>query len=201
MNFRKRDISDIRLGVAFRSRLEHDPGGDISVVQAKDINDDGGLDLAGVFRVAQFRFNPAQRLRPGDVLLQTRGLRYRATFVDIDLQAAVAAAPLYVIRPTPGVIDPGYLVQFLNSPLTQLRMRQRATGTYVPQLPRAEIHNLEIPLPPMAEQQQLVELGQLIHHERKLAEELADRRSKALWAMMWRAAEKRTQRRGNASGP
>ena len=201
MNYKMRDIAEIRLGVALRSKVEHDPAGRYQVVQAKDIVDDCRLNLGGIFRVSMLRFKPAQRLRTGDVLLQTRGVRYPVALVNGDLEEAVAAAPLYVIRPKPNAIDPGYLVGFLSNPLTQHRMRQRATGTYVPQIARAELENFEIPVPPLGEQRRLADLARLIHREQKLAMSLADRRSELLWTVMKEAAKEKTQGRANAPGP
>jgi hypothetical protein len=200
MCYRIRDIAEIRLGVALRSRIEHDPAGQVRVVQSKDITKDGRLDAHGVYRVRAPKFKSSHRLRAGDVLLQPRGVRYPAAVVDADFERAITAAPLYVIRRWSEAIDPVYLVQFLNNPMTQARLRRRATGTYVPQLARAEIEDLEIPLPSLDDQRRLVELASLIRREREVAGRLAELRSQALWGLMQRAAEEKTQGRTNAPG-
>ena len=201
MYYRLWDIAEIRQGLALRSRVEHDPAGEVKLVQAKDLTDDGRVDMAGTYRVSGLRFKPAQRLQVGDVLLQTRGIRYPAAVANTNLGEAVAAAPLYVIRPKREMLDAIYLVEFLNNLLTQARLRQRATGTYVPQIPRTEIENIEIPVPPLDAQWRLAEMGRLIRRESDLVSQLAQRRAKALWAMMRQAAGEKTQGRSIAPGP
>lgn len=201
MPARLKDIAEIRQGLAFRSKLEHDPKGTSRVIQAKDLGGDGRVDLAAVFRLSAVRFKADQQLRPGDVLLQARGVNYPAARLDEDAGAAVAAAPLYVLRVRTDQADPAYLVVYLSNPHTQAQLRSRATGTYVPQLARVEIEDLEIPLPSLADQRRLVGLASLAARERKLADRLEELRSQVLWGLMQGTAERKTQGRANAPGP
>ena len=194
-------IAEIRQGVAFRSKVEHDPKGEIIVVQAKDLGGNGKVRLDNAVRVSEVKFRPEHRLRGGDVLLQARGVNYPAALVAADLGEAIAAAPLYVIRPKAARLDPEYLVLFLSNPVIQSRLRSRAAGTYVPQLPRAEIDRTRIHLPPLDDQRRLVELGRLASRERQLTDVLIERRIEILWAAMKNAADEKTQRRDNAPGP
>ena len=195
------DIADIRQGLAFRSKVEHQPAGSIRVVQAKNLGEDGRVELGDIVRVSAVKFSPEQRLRSGDVLLQARGVNYPAALVAADLGEAVAAAPLYVIRPKVEQLDAEYLVLYLTYPVVQARLRSRATGTYVPQLPRAEIDGIRIHLPSLDDQRRLVALGRLAYRERQLTGVLIERRNEILWAAMKEAADEKTQGRGNAPGP
>lgn len=200
MRVRLKEIAEIRQGLAFRSKLEHEPQGTTRVVQAKDLGADGLVDLDAAYSLSAVRFKADQKLRVGDVLLQARGVNYPAARLDEDAGATVAAAPLYVLRVRSDQADPAYLVVFLSNPITQTQLRSRATGTYVPQLARAEIEDLEVPLPSLADQRQLVELSSLVMRERKLSHRLEELRSQVLWSLMRQAAEWKTQGRANAPG-
>ncbi|WP_432215053.1 hypothetical protein, partial [Salmonella enterica] len=45
------DIAEVRMGYSFRSRLETDAGGDVAVIQMKDIDDANLLHPEGLARV------------------------------------------------------------------------------------------------------------------------------------------------------
>ena len=179
-----KDVAEIRQGLAFRSKVVHEPQGTVLVIQAKDLGDDGRIAPTNAARLSAVRFKPEQKLRFGDILLQARGVTYPVAMVDRDPGEAVAAAPLYVIRTNIDVLYPGFLFQFLANPVTQSLLRNRATGTYVPQLSRAEIRDLEIPVPSRAAQRRFAELAFLLRSERDLANRLLDRRLEVMWALM-----------------
>jgi hypothetical protein len=195
------DIAAIRQGVAFRSKLEHDPDGKISVVQAKDIGADVRLDLKNVARLKDLGFSARHRLALGDVVIQARGVNYPVALVEADLGEAIAAAPLYVIRCNDDRTSAAYLAQYLAHPATQSQLRLQATGTYVPQLSRAAINEIEILLPPPDEQYQFIELMLLVKRERELSNRLSDLRLKELWARLTHGTDVIKSSRGTAQIP
>lgn len=193
------DLADITPGLPFRSRIENETQGAFVVVQPRDLKGDGQIDVAGAARVR--RLPPPQRgfLEPGDVVMQPRGTRFSVgQFETADLPA-VAAAPLFILRPDRAQVVPEFLVAVLMSPASQTILRQSAVGTYVPQIPRQAIENLAFELPDLSSQMRLVELARLARREIELMDRLRDERGR-LFNLAVKEAAKKIRRRANASG-
>jgi hypothetical protein len=165
-------ISHISQGFSFRGRVGDEVRGQFLVIQAKDLTQTGGLDLTGACRMTALPGKSAVLLEPADVLIQPRGVTYRAALVGQLPAPAIAAAPLYVLRPATNKLRASYLVSFLNDPLTQSLLRQAATGTYVPQVSRQTLEQLEVPLPTLRDQDALGELAALIARKRSIEDVL-----------------------------
>lgn len=188
---RIQDIATVRMGSAFRERIVHAPRGSFLVVQGKDINSTGTLDLDGMVRVtnAPGKGGP-DTLRAGEVVIQTRGLTYRAAVVPSSADSMIATGSLFILAPDRTRIDPEYLVLFFSLPATQAMLRQLATGSTIPNLRRSAVEHLEVPLPSLADQRRLVELWRLVRKQSDIAERLNQLRLQELHALTLECAKK-----------
>ena len=157
------DLASIRIGSPFRERIIHEPGAVYQVVQGKDIGSDGTLLPDGMVRISDVPGKGSPDiLIAGELVLQTRGLSYRSAVVPKEASPMVAAGSLFILRPDPARISAEYLVFFLNLPATQGILRQHATGSTIPNLRRSAIEQVQVPLPNLSDQQQLVALSRLV---------------------------------------
>lgn len=160
------DCAEILPGYALKARAEHEPEGSFQVVMAKHVPD-----------VTPYRYIEAHKLRmtlsgspqkyqvhAGDVLFLSRGIRNSAAVVEYIPEPTVASSTFYILRVQPG-IDPGYLAWCLNQPPIQARIGQIRTGAGTPIVPRNLLGEIEIPAPPLEDQQHLAELGALMAKE------------------------------------
>ena len=92
--------------------------------------------------------------RIGDILLAKNGTTGVAAIVDKDVTFDIYVS-LAFLRPL-GLIQPPYLLYFINSPLAKEQFNKRLKGVGVPNLHLKEIREVEIPLPPLPEQQRIV---------------------------------------------
>jgi hypothetical protein len=193
------DLVAVMPGRPFRSRIENETPGAFVVIQPRDIKGDGQIDVEGAAKVR--RLPPPQRgfLEPGDVVIQPRGTRFSVGQFETAALPAVAAAPLFILRPDRSQIVPEFLVAVLMAPATQLILRQSAVGTYVPQIPRQAIESLAFELPDLPSQMRLVELARLARREIELMDRLRDTRGR-LFNLAVKEAAKKTRRRANAPG-
>ena len=183
--------------------------GGFEFVQGKDIGSDGTLGLDAMVRLSEVPGKGMPDvLRAGEVTLQTRGSSYRAAVVPQSDIAMVAAGSLYVLAPDASRIDPEFLVFYLNLPGTQAILRQLATGSTILNLRRAAVEQLGVPLPSLADQRRLVELGRLVRKQTDIAERLNQLRLQELHALALERAKiaggvttpptsKRSGKRGN----
>jgi restriction endonuclease S subunit len=166
-------LVSIRIGSPFRERIIHEPDAAYRVLQGKDIGSDGNLVLDGMLRISDVpgKGKP-DTLVAGELVLQTRGLSYRVAVVPKDAPLMVAAGSLFILRPDPMRISAEYLAFFLTLPATQTTLRQHATGSTIPNLRRSVIEQLQVPLPSLSDQQQLVALSRLVRRQADIEERL-----------------------------
>lgn len=195
------EIAHIQPGLPFRSRIEAEPMGKHAVIQARDLGADGHVQLESAARLCSLPPSaPRSALRAGDILFQPRGTRFPAAMFEAPTgDSAVAAAPLWVLRGDPARVVPEFLLAVLLSAATQIKLRQAAVGTYVPQVPRQAIENLRIELPDLPRQIGLAELARLERRERELTDRLRETRAR-LFDLAVTEAAKKARKRGNASG-
>lgn len=186
MQARLADIVEVRTGFPFRSKVQDDPSGMLSVVQMKDIVDVGHLDLHGSIRIQEEPAHSRHLLRRGDVLLQSRGSKFPAAVVDADIHG-IAALGLHVLRPGKTVV-PEYLSWVMNHPLMREALAGLARGSYIPFLSKADLAGLSIPLPPMLIQRQIVEVARLQREAALLTQQLQSLHDLHAATITWNAA-------------
>jgi hypothetical protein len=190
MTIRLNQITHLRTGAPFRERIVHNPLANYLVVQAKDIGTDGAINLHGMIRTEPPNKKAPDTLRPGEVVLQTRGMSYRAAVISEAPAPMIAAGSLFILTADTSRISPDYLVLFLNLPATQTELRQKATGSTIPNLRRAAIEQLEVPLPSLEDQARIVELASLVHKQSEITERINQLRLQELHALMIERAKK-----------
>ena len=168
-------------------------------IQARDLTEDGEIG-AGGFAVLSAPPGGATLLCVGDIIFQPRGLRYAAAVFGGFGMMAIAAAPLCILRMKEGMrVHPEYLAAVLRSASVQADLRNAAVGTHVPQVQRTELAELDIPVPDLSTQMQLLEFDHLVREEAHLMAELRSLRARSFDEALAIAA-RRTQGRTNAPG-
>ena len=170
------ELAEVQMGYPFRSRLEHDAEGDVSVIQMKDIDDANLLNAEDTIRVKLPKGKAHHLLRPGDLLFRSRGRTNGAALVQSSIGSAVLAAPMLLIRPH-GVL-PEYLCWFLNAPAAQVQLASLAEGTSVRMISAEALKALDVPLPSLATQQRIVQAAALAEQEQTLLARIATLRQR-----------------------
>jgi hypothetical protein len=181
------ELAEIRTGYPFRSRLEHDPAGDVVVIQMKDIDDASLLHPEYAIKVSLPEGKERHLLQPGDLVFRSRGRSNSVALVASDMGAAVLAAPMLLIRPH-GIL-PAYLHWFINTPSTQAALAAMSEGTSVRMISKDAIQALDVPLPSMAQQRQIMEIAALAQQEQALLTAIAAQRKRMTEGLLLRHAE------------
>ena len=114
-------------------------------------------------------------LQPGDVLFAGKGGRCQA-YLFQQPEPTLANSLFVVIRTKQDVLEPGYLVWFLNSSTAQTQLTASMVGTTVPNIPLSALKDLSIPLPPLDRQRLIARVSELANHPEQLSAELAQQR-------------------------
>jgi type I restriction enzyme M protein len=97
------------------------------------------------------------RLKPGDVVITSRGTTLRSCVVSAYWNGAVLGSNLIGIR-VGGVLRAEVLAEFLNSKPGKQAIERRLVGSNLLLLTTRSLGELEVPVPPLDEQAKLAEL-------------------------------------------
>lgn len=189
MTIRLAEVAEIRMGYTFRSRLEPEMGGDVAVIQMKDIDDSNLLHPENLVRIQMPELKDKHLVQEGDLMFKSRGISNAASLVAGNLGRTVLAAPMMLIRPDADKVDAAYLQWFINQPSTQKTLSAQAAGTAVKMISKAALEQLVIAIPPLETQRRIVEIGRIASLEARITTELMDRRKVLIERILMREAQ------------
>lgn len=189
MRMKVKELATVQLGYSFRSRLEAAEGGSVSVIQMKDLLDDNTVgcdDLVSIDLDTVKAHHLAQR---GDLVFRSRGQVTTSALLLEDPGKAVVAAPLLRIRVTkPNKLLPEYLNWYISQRDAQIFLTSQARGSVQKMISKETIEDMEVALPSLETQKNIVELAVLSAREQSLLQKLADARKQYLNATLMRMA-------------
>ena len=183
-----RTLAEIGIGHSFRSGIDDDARGDIRVLQIRDIKDSVDLRPDLLPRIIWSGDGKPPLLKPGDVVLPSRGGRYDAVLVR-SKEPMLASGQLYVLHPSHRSLLPEYLCWFLNQPASRNYMLKNRAGTGIPSLSRQVLGDLSVPVPALETQRKIVALQQLWQQEQSLTRQLLVNRQTMLDSMFGKFLE------------
>lgn len=192
MNHKLTDIADVQLGYQHREKVSHAEHGSHRLIQGKDVlwqdtqvgerNKPIGwlVSVQHLDRVTPKGDAERYRLQPGDVLFVSRGTTNIAVPLNEqtvqpfpeDWNEIIPAYTFYILRPDRSRIVPEYLAWYINQPIAQAYLTQQSRGTLVKLLPKSIFEELEVPVPSLALQRQVMELEYLRAREEGLLQRL-----------------------------
>lgn len=188
MKNKLKNIALVQMGLSFRSRIEPDADGNVAVIQMRDLTEDNKLDHSNLTTIDINGIHEHHLVKCKDLIFRSRGKTTTATIIDKALGRTIIAAPLFLIRVTSKNVLPEYLCWFINLSSSQAFLHSRATGTAMTMIGKSALDALEIPLPNLETQEQIVALADLLNKEQRLMRELAAQKEKLVKAIQMRLA-------------
>lgn len=190
MKMKIKKLATVQMGYSFRSRLEASEGGGVAVIQMKDLLDDNTVGCDDLVRISMKAMKDHHLAQRGDLVFRSRGLVTTAAVLLEDPGKAVVAAPLLRIRVTkPEEVLPEYLSWYINQRDAQIFLTSRAKGTVQKMISKQTVEELEVALPNLENQKQIVELVMLAAREQSLLQKLADKRNQYLSEILMKVAK------------
>ncbi len=167
------DCAEVLAGLSLKARAEHEPQGTHQVILMKHLKEDVPYSYHAnhQLRISGSKSLERYKVAKGDVLFTSRGLRNEAIMVEDVPENTVASSALYIIRGKNN-IQTGYLAWILNQPHIKAKITQARTGAGTPLVQRAELLDIEIPVPDIEMQTKIISLNNLMSKERSLRNEL-----------------------------
>ncbi len=187
------EIANISTGYSFRSKLKHDPAGDTKVIQMSDVDKYRGILRKNLITISNF--NPRKDryyLDPGDVIMTSKGYNLVAFVVPGSLNSVVASNSFLVLKPDYSKITPEYLAWFLNSNRIQHYFKSLAAGTNIPNLSIRALEGMEINLPTIKQQNNVVSLEMYKNSKVVLHQIIAEKTEKMVDALLQKKVDEWT---------
>ncbi len=171
------ELADITLGYTFRGAIVGNKDGNFRVIQARNISSDSFFDSPTSLALVSMDSTRSEAfVKRGEVLITSRGATvggFKATLFDCDAdRPVIASSSLFILHSIKNEkVLPEYLVAYLNSNAVQRELQDRATGATVRSIPRSELGEVEIAIPPIEKQKDIVALQRNIKQQNKLLEE------------------------------
>lgn len=185
-------LAFICVGYPFRARIEPDKSGSITVVQLRNLQKNGGLDLSEAITVNLDDVAQQLWLMPGDVVFYARGSSMLAALIPDGISAAIAAAPLLLLRvKDKKKLNPGYLVWFLNHhQFGQRRLWARREGSNIKMISKTGLSTIKIDIPSLADQLRIADFAELQRRENELVLRLQEKRNSYMDAVLMRCMQR-----------
>jgi restriction endonuclease S subunit len=174
VKLRLNDLADLRIGYQSRGRIEPDPISPYRIIQLRDVKET--VDWATVILFKPDREPERHLVGDGDVLVSARGGGHVGVTLSEVPSNTVASSNFYVLRITRKDVLPEYVGWYFNQPAAQEYLRSRSQGTYIALITKADMGELEVPIPPLSVQQQVVRVAGLRRMEQDLLRQLESRR-------------------------
>lgn len=160
-------------GYSFREKIEHNPNGDVGILQMKDIKDNYlSFDYHNIDKVSNFLFKDKFYLQKNDILFVSKGTNNFAIAVENVNFKIVPSATFFVIRVEEKKIIPEYLVWYINQKEAQNYFNEKKAGTYVPNLNKQDIMELPIKVPPLKTQKAIAKTAILLNKEIEILDKI-----------------------------
>lgn len=187
MKKRLKDIANIRAGYQFRGKVTPDEAGTVRVIQIKDVDATCQIQIHDLISVNIARPEP-HLLQAGDVLFLSRGPRqYAVVLADLPGDT-IATSYFFVLRLTTDMVTPAYLAWHLNQPEFQEALKPVVRGTHMPLVSRSDFEVATVEIPPLEIQDRIVKLNDLLNQDRRLSQELYEKRAVLVAAISRQAA-------------
>ncbi|WP_052599626.1 restriction endonuclease subunit S [Aureispira sp. CCB-QB1] len=168
-------IASLRTGVTFREGVKQKEDGDTYLIQMKDVSEDFKR-FENSIRVDGSIFKPKHFLKQKDILFIAKGQHNKAILYDKGYEKACGLSLFIIIHPNQEMVLPEYLVWYLNQSMAQRQLERFKEGTATTSIGIKSLKGLEITLPPLVEQEKLVELIKLKDREEAILEQIKEKR-------------------------
>ncbi|MDE1483057.1 restriction endonuclease subunit S [Xenorhabdus bovienii] len=169
------DIADVRSGYTLREAITPVPGGDVRILQIKDIELDWQWDPDILPAVSWEQNALPPLLEHGQIVVAARGNRNTAAVYRGDIPVVATNQFLVVtLKKKENGFVPEYLGWVLNQPMIQLEFQR--SGSNIQLITKAALMQVPIPVPEIEIQHQIGQLQRIWHHEDDLIKKLQNNR-------------------------
>lgn len=174
-NVRIEDCADVQPGFSAKSAIVNQPEGTLQVITAQHVTKGEAYRYHEdhALLITPPKFYEKYLVTAGDILFMSRGISNYAVLIEAVPDPTIAPLTFFIIRPKPNVLSE-YLAWCLNQDMMKTKLTEIRSGVGTPMIPSKEFREISIPLPPLAIQKKIAELGRLQMREKQLLKQMTD---------------------------
>lgn len=169
-------VAEIKSGYLFKEGIKPDKEGNVSVVQLKDVNDRGVLNLHELQRISLDKTTSENFLAVGDVLLKAKTNHPVSALVKEQLPSTIATAHYFIISVKKADVLPGYLAWYLNQHPAQIYFDRNAGGTRIQVINKQLLGELDVVVPDLKTQEKIAKIYELHQREQDLVDVIEEKK-------------------------
>ena len=161
--------------------------GDVIYLQAKYFSEDGIWNELVYPDLKMDDKIKRHLLKEGDILFAAKGTKNFAVCIRNKMGKCVASSTFLVLRlreEYKKTILPEFLVWVLNHPHTQAQLKLKAIGTGLPSISKKALESVQIHVPPMTVQQNILIIDELRTKEKRLKKQIGNLREKQIQQLL-----------------
>lgn len=161
------DFADVSSGYAFRGAINHDPNGEMYVLQPKDIN--MGEYISETTKFATVNSSSVKKptfLQKNDIVIAARGRgvgSFKSALFKSDISNVIPSSSLLILRIKDNNIIPDYVLSYLNSNEGQFEILKHVAKGVFQTLLRRNLAEVAVPIPNLQTQKIIAGLSQNIY--------------------------------------
>ncbi len=179
------NLTHIRLGHTFRGKVKAVAGGEIAVLQPRNVQNGKLIEEPVVVSSNQIPNLDKHRLNPGDLLLSNKGTKFASFVYEGNPGKAVASSSFFVLVPQTDKIDPHYLHWYMSQEPALKDLAMLGSKTTIATLSKKGLERLNVRIPDLVAQQQIKEVVKQVEEEQDLLEQLIRTRQEYRDAYCW----------------
>ncbi|TYL46897.1 restriction endonuclease subunit S [Marinomonas sp. IMCC 4694] len=180
------DFVQITSGHPFRGRIESNKDGDVYVVQMRNIDAEGRIDVKSLTLAKSVRENSLDRLRQNDIVFIAKGSNNTASLVEGLTKDTVCAPHFFHLRIKPNKqnsILAGFICWQLNQKPAQRYFKVSAEGSLQVSIRKKVLEDTPFVLPDLETQRNIVNLHRCAMREIKTYHQLIENRQLEMTAI------------------
>ncbi len=183
-------IAEIKSGYLFKKGIKPDKEGDVSVIQLKDVSEQGILNLNRLQLISLDNMGTENFLSVGDVLLKAKTNHPISTVIKEKMRNTIVTAHYFIVSVKQSEILPGYLAWYLNQRPAQIYFDRNSGGTRIQVINKKLLGDLEVVIPALETQARIEQLYGLHQKEQELADRLKAKKHTLVVAQLLEAIKK-----------
>jgi len=170
------EICKIRSGTSFPRKPKNHENGDCLILESFCVDQFGEIDYNSLVNEDSSTLKlPSTSLSKNDILIRAKGANHQAIKFSGDYEVSPVFPTSYFLvlsLKECNLTTPDFLVWLLNQPECRIKMSNLAGGSTVKHLTKTRLSTLDISLPPIHKQTNLLHLAHLLKEQAEISNDI-----------------------------
>lgn len=177
MKKKLKDIANVSTGYIFRSKIESDLNGNVSLLKSETLlgGDYVSITPNNLQSVLVDNVKPENIIKSGDVLFKAKGLTNESLFIEEVPDNTIVSSLYFIIRVFDKNVIPEFLTWYLNQKIIGIYLKKYAgftPGATISSVSKNILEDLTMVIPSVEDQEKIVKFQKLSIKEKRLMNEV-----------------------------